>query len=73
MSLQLNHSAGLRIEKDNLDMYLKPSTFKYTLRCNECSWNASFSETTGSIYLDSHKMLCPFCKLKEIRWIRFSF
>ncbi len=73
MSLQLNHSVGLRIEKDGLDIHRKPPAFKYVLRCNQCSWNVSFSEASGSIYLDSHKMLCPFCKHKEIRWMRFSF
>lgn len=70
MSLQLNHSVGLRIEKDDLDTYLKPSTFKYELRCNQCSWNVSFYEATGSIHLDDHKLLCPFCKQKEMRWIK---
>ncbi len=73
MSLQLNHLVGLRIEKDDLDVHLKASTFKYALRCNQCSWNISFYEESGSIYLDSHKMLCPFCKQKEIRWLRFPF
>ncbi len=73
MSLQLNHLGGLRIEKDDMDIHLETSTFKYTLRCNQCSWNASFYEASGSIHLDNHKMLCPICKQKEIRWIKFSF
>ena len=73
MTLQLNHSVDSRIEKDDLDMRLKPLTFKYALRCNQCSWNVSFSEASGSIHLDNHKMLCPLCKQQEIRWIRFTF
>ena len=32
MSLQLNHSGGLRIEKDDLQIRLKPSTFKDALK-----------------------------------------
>ena len=72
MTLQLNHSVDSRIEKDDLGMRLKISTFKYALRCNQCSWNVSFSEASGSIHLDNHKMLCPVCKQKEIRWIRFT-
>ena len=70
MSLQLYHLDGLRIEKDDRDMRLKPSTFKYALKCNECSWSISFYEATGSIHLDDHKMLCPFCKQREIEWIK---
>ncbi len=73
MTLQLNHSVDSRIEKDDLDMRLKPLTFKYALRCNQCSWKVSFSEASGSIHLDNHKMLCPLCKQQEIRWIRFTF
>ena len=70
MSLQLNHSSSLRFEKDDLQIRLKPSTFKYGLRCNQCSWRVSFYEATGSIHLDNHKMLCPFCKHKQMRWIK---
>lgn len=73
MNLQLNYPLGLKTKKDDLDMHLKPSTFKYDLNCNQCSWNVSFYEVSGSIYLDSHKMLCPLCRQKDIRWIRSAF
>lgn len=67
--MQLNLPFGLRFEKD-LDNHAKYPTFKYTLNCSQCDWNNSFYEASGSIYLDSHKMTCPFCKHKEIRWMK---
>lgn len=62
MTLQLDRSLGLRTEKERVYNDVRYSTFKYTLKCNQCSWNISFYEASGSIHLDSHKMLCSFCK-----------
>ena len=70
MTLQLNRLLGSRIENEVLDQKVKHSTFKYTLTCDECSWNISFYEASGSIYLNSHNMSCPFCKHREIKWIK---
>ena len=67
--MQLNQPIGLRSEK-HMNNHVKYSTFKYTLKCNQCSWNKSFYEASGSIYLNSHKMTCPYCKHREIRWIK---
>ncbi len=70
MTLQMNKPKGLNIEKNVVENHAKYSTFKYNLRCNNCSWNISFYEASGSIYLNSHKMSCPFCKHREIMWVK---
>ena len=68
MTFQLNQILGSRNEDEKTYKDIKNSTFKYTLHCNMCAWNSSFYEATGSIYLDSGKMLCPFCRNREIMW-----
>lgn len=72
MTLQMNKSREISIQKDVSENNDKYSTFKYSLRCNECFWNVSFYEASGSICLDSHRMSCPFCKHRKIRWIKSS-
>ena len=68
--MRLNQSLGLRNEKNLTENYIEHSTFKYTLRCSNCSWNSSFYEETGSIGLDRNKMICPICKNREIGWLK---
>ncbi|HKR72470.1 MAG TPA: hypothetical protein VJR94_00010 [Candidatus Nitrosocosmicus sp.] len=70
MTLQLDQSLDLKMENSLTQNHVKNSTFKYILRCSACSWNISFYEASGSLYLQSQKMVCPFCKEKEIRGIK---
>lgn len=41
--------------------------FKYYLKCNSCSWETTFYESAGSIYLDDKKIKCPICKRKTVK------
>jgi len=69
MTMQLNQPPSLRSENNFTGNYVEYSTFKYTLRCSNCSWNSSFYEASGSISLHSNKMVCPICKNREIHWL----
>jgi len=41
--------------------------FKYYLKCDSCSWETTFYESAGSIYLDDIKIRCPICKGKTVK------
>lgn len=56
-----------RIQNDN--KFVR-SIFRYTLKCDECLWNTSFYEASGSLHLASHKIVCPLCKNNELGWIK---
>lgn len=47
--------------------------FKYFMRCDCCSWSASFYEASGNIRLDNVKLRCPTCFQKEVRWRKVPF
>ncbi len=47
--------------------------FKYFMRCDSCSWSASFYEASGNIHLDNVKLRCPTCFQMEVRWRKVPF
>ena len=47
--------------------------FKYFLKCDRCSWSASFYEVSGNIHLEIMKLCCPTCFKKEVRWRKVPY
>lgn len=47
--------------------------FQYFLKCDCCSWSASFYEVSGNIHLDIMTLRCPTCFKKEVRWRKVPF
>jgi hypothetical protein len=38
------------------------SYYKHILNCRSCSWNVSYSEHSGSLYVSDDSVGCPVCK-----------
>ena len=47
--------------------------FKYFIKCDSCPWSTSFYEASGSIHLDTVRLLCPTCFKKEVIWWKVPF
>jgi len=47
--------------------------FKYFIKCESCSWSASFYEASGNIRLDTVRLRYPTCFKKEVRWWKVPF
>lgn len=47
--------------------------FKYFIKCDSCSWSASFYEASGQIKIDAARLYCPVCSKRKVRWWKDSF
>ena len=44
--------------------------YKYSLKCNSCSWNVSYSEASGSLDVSDKSIVCPVCKDGKINSLK---
>jgi len=49
------------------------SLYKYSLKCNSCSWNVSYSEASGSLDVSDKSVVCPVCKDGKINSLKHSY
>lgn len=35
---------------------------KYHLKCNSCSWDISYYESSGRLYITQESVCCPVCR-----------
>lgn len=44
------------LDKENINFH------KYHLKCNSCSWNVSYKESSGFLDITQDVVFCPVCR-----------
>jgi len=47
------------------------SYYKHILNCRSCSWNVSYSESSGSLDVSDDSVVCPVCKDGKIESAKY--
>ena len=47
------------------------SLYKHILNCRSCSWNVSYSESSGSLDVSDDSVVCPVCKDGKIESAKY--